>query len=127
MFFAAFIYALSDTYVSITSNSSLHRSPTNVPGCSSSPGLRVCHLSPIFWLVNKKLLIIKIESQSEKRYNKMVDRIRWDPTVSYLPFYYIFFQIDFQFLLLTIFYLQAKILAINDILSNLGSSCTTVK
>ena len=31
------------------------------------PGLRVCHLSPIFWLVNKKLLIIKIESQSEKK------------------------------------------------------------
>ena len=72
----------------------------------------------IFWLVNKKLLIIEIE----KRHNKMVDRIRWD-TVSYLPFYYIFFQIDFQFLLLTIFYLQAKILAINDILSNLASSC----
>ena len=55
------------------------------------PGLRVCHLSPIFWLVNKKLLIIKIESQSEKRHNKMVDRIRWD-SVSYLPFYYIFFS-----------------------------------
>ena len=31
------------------------------------PGLRVCHLSPIFWLVNKKLLIIEIESQSEKK------------------------------------------------------------
>ena len=46
----------------------------------------------------------------------MVDRIRWD-TVSYLPFYYIF--IDFQFLLLTIFNLQAKILAIKDILSKL--------
>ena len=43
----------------------------------------------------------------------MVDRIRWD-TVSYLPFYYVFFQ----FLLLTIFNLQAKILAIKDILSN---------
>ena len=27
----------------------------------------------------------------KKRYNKMVDRIRWD-TVSYLPFYYIFFS-----------------------------------
>ena len=38
----------------------------------------------------------------------MVDRIRY-PTVSYLPFYYIFF--DFQFLLLTIFNLQAKIFA----------------
>ena len=48
----------------------------------------------------------------------MVDRIRWD-AVSYLPFYYIFFEIDFQFLLLTIFNLQAKILAIKDILSNL--------
>ena len=48
----------------------------------------------------------------------MVDRIRWD-TVSYLPFYYIFFEIDFQFLFLTIFNLQAKILAIKDILSNL--------
>ena len=45
----------------------------------------------------------------------MVDRIRWD-TVSYLPFYYVFFQ----FLLLTIFNLQAKILAIKDILSNLA-------
>ena len=33
----------------------------------------------------------------------MVDRIRWD-TVSYLPFYYVFFQ----FLLLTIFNLQAN-------------------
>ena len=46
----------------------------------------------------------------------MVDRIRY-PTVSYLPFHinYIFFEIDFQFLLLTIFYLQAKILAIKDI------------
>ena len=49
----------------------------------------------------------------------MVDRIRY-PTVSYLPFYYIFFEIDFQFLFLTIFNLQAKILAIKDILSNLG-------
>ena len=48
----------------------------------------------------------------------MVDRIRWD-TVSYLPFYYIFFEIDFQFLLLTIFNLQARLLAIKDILSNL--------
>ena len=48
----------------------------------------------------------------------MVDRIRWD-TVSYLPFYYIFFEIDFQFLLLTIINLQVKILAIKDILSNL--------
>ena len=33
----------------------------------------------------------------------MVDRIRWD-TVSYLQFYYVFFQ----FILLTIFNLQAK-------------------
>ena len=49
----------------------------------------------------------------------MVDRIRWD-TVSYLPFYYIFFEIDFQFLLLTIFNLQANILTTKDILSNLG-------
>ena len=49
----------------------------------------------------------------------MVDRIRY-PTVSYLPFYYIFFEIDFQFLFLTIFNLQAKILAIKDILSNLA-------
>ena len=49
----------------------------------------------------------------------MVDRIRWD-TVSYLPFYYIFFEINFQFLFLTIFNLQAKILAIKDILSNLA-------
>ena len=46
----------------------------------------------------------------------MVDRIRY-PTVSYLPFHYIFF--DFRFLLLTIFNLQAKILTIKDILSNL--------
>ena len=49
----------------------------------------------------------------------MVDRIRY-PTVSYLPFYYVFLEIDFQFLLLTIFNLQAKILAIKDILSNLA-------
>ena len=49
----------------------------------------------------------------------MVDRIRWD-TVSYLPFYYIFFEIDFQFLLLTIINLQDKILAIKDMLSNLA-------
>ena len=45
----------------------------------------------------------------------MVDRIRWD-TVSYLPFYYVVFQ----FLLLTIFNLQANILTTKDILSNLG-------
>ena len=44
----------------------------------------------------------------------MVDRIRWD-TVSYLPFYYVFFQ----FLLLTIFNLQANILTTKDILSKL--------
>ena len=44
----------------------------------------------------------------------MVDRIRY-PTVSYLPFYYVFFQ----FLLLTIFNLQANILTTKDILSNL--------
>ena len=44
----------------------------------------------------------------------MVDRIRWD-TVSYLPFYYVFFQ----FILLTIFNLQANILTTKDILSNL--------
>ena len=50
----------------------------------------------------------------KKRYNKMVDRIRY-PTVSYLPFYYVFFQ----FLLLTIFNLQANILTTKDILSNL--------
>ena len=54
----------------------------------------------------------------------MVDRIRWD-TVSYLPFYYIFFEIDFQFLLLTIINLQVKILAIKDILSNLDSNLVT--
>ena len=47
----------------------------------------------------------------------MVDRIRWD-TVSYLPFYYVFFQ----FLLLTIFNLQANILTTKDILSNLDGS-----
>ena len=46
----------------------------------------------------------------------MVDRIRWD-TVSYLPFYYVFFQ----FLLLTIFNLQANILTTKDTLSNLGA------
>ena len=46
----------------------------------------------------------------------MVDRIRWN-TVSYLPFYYVFFQ----FLLLTIFNLQANILTTKDILSNLAS------
>ena len=45
----------------------------------------------------------------------MVDRIRY-PTVSYLPLYYVFFQ----FLLLTIFNLQANILTTKDILSNLG-------
>ena len=44
----------------------------------------------------------------------MVDRIRY-PTVSYLPFYYVFFQ----FVLLTIFNLQANILTTKDILSNL--------
>ena len=75
------------------------------------PGLRVCPLSSIYWLVILKLLIIEIE----KRHNKMVDRIRY-PTVSYLPFYYVFFQ----FLLLTIFNLQANILTTKDILSNLG-------
>ena len=47
----------------------------------------------------------------------MVDRIRWD-TVSYLPFYYVFFQ----FLLLTIFNLQANILTTKDILSNLDAA-----
>ena len=52
------------------------------------------------------MLIIEIE----KRHNKMVDRIRY-PTVSYLPFYYVFFQ----FLLLTIFNLQANILTTKDI------------
>ena len=80
------------------------------------PGLRVCPLSSIYWLVNLKLLIIEIE----KRHNKMVDRILWD-TVSYLPFYYVFFQ----FLLLTIFNLQANILTTKDILSNLGSTHAT--
>ena len=58
------------------------------------------------------MLIIEIE----KRPNKMVDRIRY-PTVSYLPFYYVFFQ----FLLLTIFNLQANILTTKDILSNLAA------
>ena len=53
----------------------------------------------------------------------MVDRIRY-PTVSYLPFIISFFEIDFQFLLLTIFNLQANILTTNDILSNLGSNQT---
>ena len=48
----------------------------------------------------------------------MIDRIRY-PTVSYLPFYYTFFEIDFLFLLLTIFNLQANILTTKDILSNL--------
>ena len=47
----------------------------------------------------------------------MVDRIRY-PTVSYLPFYYVFFQ----FLLLTIFNLQANILTTKDILSNLDEN-----
>ena len=47
----------------------------------------------------------------------MVDRIRWN-TVSYLPFYYVFFQ----FLLLTIFNLQANILTTKDILSNLDAT-----
>ena len=47
----------------------------------------------------------------------MVDRIRY-PTVSYLPFYYVFFQ----FLLLTIFNLQANILTTKDILSNLDDN-----
>ena len=56
----------------------------------------------------------------------MVDRIRY-PTVSYLPFYYIFFEIDFQFLLLTIFNLQANILTTKDILSNLGYSGVLAK
>ena len=50
----------------------------------------------------------------------MVDRIRWD-TVSYLPFYYVFFQ----FLLLTIFNLQANILTTKDILSNLATNKQT--
>ena len=45
----------------------------------------------------------------------MVDRIRY-PTVSYLPFYYIFFK----FLLLIIFNLQSNILMTKDMLSNLG-------
>ena len=47
----------------------------------------------------------------------MVDRIRWD-AVSYLPFYYVFFQ----FLLLTIFNLQANILTTKAIFSNLALS-----
>ena len=64
------------------------------------------------------MLIIEIE----KRHNKMVDRIRWD-TVSYLLFYYVFFQ----FLLLTIFNLQANILTTKDILSNLGSADTLLQ
>ena len=51
----------------------------------------------------------------------MVDRIRYPPYPIY-HFIISFFQIDFLFLLLTIFYLQAKILAINDILSNLVHS-----
>ena len=63
------------------------------------------------------MLIIEIE----KRHNKMVDRIRY-PTVSYLPFYYVFFQ----FLLLTIFNLQANILTTKDILSNLGSALSSL-
>ena len=50
----------------------------------------------------------------------MVDRIRY-PTVSYLPFYYVFFQ----FLLLTIFNLQANILTTKDILSNLALLCSS--
>ena len=71
------------------------------PLCATTvcvPGLRVCPLSPIFWLVNWKLLIIEIKSQSQKRYNlyEMVGRIRY-PTVSYLPFLtnYIFFEIRY--------------------------------
>ena len=52
----------------------------------------------------------------------MVDRIRWD-TVSCLPFYYIFFEIDFRFLLLIVFNSQAKMFAIKDILSNLDFKC----
>ena len=52
----------------------------------------------------------------------MVDRIRY-PTVSYLPFYYVFFQ----FLLLTIFNLQANILTTKDILSNLVTRLTTYR
>ena len=69
------------------------------------------------------MLIIEIE----KRPNKMVDRIRY-PTVSYLPFYYVFFQ----FLLLTIFNLQANILTTKDILSNLDETlmcldCSSVR
>ena len=51
----------------------------------------------------------------------MVDRIRY-PTVSYLPFYYVFFQ----FLLLTIFNLQANILTTKDILSNLANILISV-
>ena len=51
----------------------------------------------------------------------MVDRIRY-PTVSYLPFYYVFFQ----FLLLTIFNLQANILTTKDILSNLEQHYNTL-
>ena len=51
----------------------------------------------------------------------MVDRIRY-PTVSYLPFYYVFFQ----FLLLTIFNLQANILTAKDILSNLVATQPTL-
>ena len=56
----------------------------------------------------------------------MVDRIRYN-TVSYLPFYYVFFQ----FLLLTIFNLQANILTTKDILSNLAQDrivlCATMQ
>ena len=55
-----------------------------------------------------------VNNRNWKRHNKMVDRIRY-PTVSCLPFYYVFFQ----FLLLTIFNLQANILTTKDILSNL--------
>ena len=46
----------------------------------------------------------------------MVDRIRWDPIYHFIMS---FFEIDFQFLLLTIFNLQANILTTKDILSNL--------
>ena len=95
------------------------------------PGTRwiYCHLtSPsihsrfesMSFVVNIYILYIIIEI--EKRHNKMVDRIRWD-TVSYLPFYYVFFQ----FLLLTIFNLQANILTTKDILSNLAFTHHTCK
>ena len=88
-------------------------STDSINGWQRCPRSRFESMSFVVNILACKLKIVN--NRNWKRHNKMVDRIRWD-TVSYLPFYYVFFQ----FLLLTIFNLQANILTTKDILSNLA-------